>query len=243
MCLITSQRTVRTPFATSAGLLHVCSHISFRHVITCWRCLFVKGALVLSSGGPVYGVAKFVEPLWCADEADIANGATSDDSFTTDDEESAAVSGKQMWTMSFEWQDESVADTTDTSTSFEESTDFGRPSLPSNRKSLTPSTTDSASEAAEPSPIDPDRDWVQPWSDNPAGTAACRGDQKQSYPSSTEQIPKPKVEPMSDEHKTAILGKSLARVCSCDLEPLCLFAIWYMLRGGHQCLAWIVLCL
>ena len=196
-----------------------------------------QGAQVLSSGGPVYGVAKCVELLLCVDEADIANGATSDDSFTTDDEESAAVSGKQMWTMSFEWQDESVADATDTSTSFEESTDFGRPSVPSNHKSLTPSTTNSTSEAAEPSPIDPDRDWVQPWSDNPAGTAACRGDQKESYQSLIEEIPKPKVEPMSDEHKTAILGKSVAKVRCCNLEPLCLFAIWYMLKSGHQCLA------
>lgn len=157
-----------------------------------------------------------MEPFLCADEADMANGATSDDSFTTDDEESAAVSGKQMWTMSFEWQDESVADATDTSTSFEESTDFGRPSVPSNHKSLTPSTTDSTSEAAEPSPIDPDRDWVQPWSDNPAGTAPSHRDQKEAY-SSTEEVPKPKVEPMSDEHKTAILGKSLATSSSVSL--------------------------
>lgn len=160
----------------------------------------------------MYGIAKCVEPFLCAGEADIANGATSDDSFTTDDEESAAVCGKQMWTMSFEWQDENVSDNTDTSTSFEESTDFGRPSVPSNHRSLTPSTTDTTSEAAEPSPIDPDRDWVQPWSDNPAGTASSRWDQKESCQSSTEENPKPKVEPMSDEHKTAILGKSLARV-------------------------------
>lgn len=146
----------------------------------------------------------------CADEADVPHGAISDDSFTTDDEDTAAVSGKQMWAMSFEWQDESVPDATDTCTSFEESADFGR--LPGfSHQTSTSSTTDSKSESAEPSPRDPDCDWIQPWSASPASTApAFSKEQSQSYHASTENQPQPqpKVEPMSDEHKTAILGKT-----------------------------------
>lgn len=148
----------------------------------------------------------------CAGETDVPSGATSDDSFTTDDEDTAAVSGKQMWTMSFDWQDESVADATDTSTSFEESADFGR-SPGFSHPTLTSSTTDSKTEAAEPSPTDPDCDWIQPWSASPVSTAHTGSkEQSQPYHSSKENQPNPKVEPMSDEHKTAILGESQSLV-------------------------------
>lgn len=162
------------------------------------------------------------EAFLCADEADVPNEATSDDSFTTDDEDTAAVSGKQMWTMSFEWQDESVADATEASTSFEESANFGQ--LPgSSHPILTSSSTDSKLEAAEPSPTDPDRDWIQPWSASPASTAPGGSkEQSQSYHSSKENQPNPKVEPMSDEHKTAILGKRNLSVSAAWYLPACL---------------------
>ena len=178
--------------------------------------LLIKGFLLAGDGR--YCKTKGLETCLRTDDADVPNGGISDDSFTTDDEDTAAVSGKQMWTMSFEWQDESAADATDTLTSFEESTDFGR-SPHSGHETLTSSTTDSKSEAAEPSPTDSDRDWVQPWSASPVSTAPTVGqDHNQSYHASKENQPELKVEPMSDEHKTAILGKRQAVVS----------AAWYL---------------
>ena len=119
--------------------------------------------------------------------------------------------------MSFEWQDESVPDAADFCTSFEESADFGQSPVFSHQ-TLTSSTIDNRSEAAEPSPIDPDHDWIQPWSASPASTASpISKEQSRSCHSSKENQPKPKVEPMSDEHRTAILGKrqSFVSVVGC----------------------------
>lgn len=145
-----------------------------------------------------------------ADETDIVDGEISDESFTTDDEETAAVSGNQMWTMSFEWQD-GHTDASTSLTDFEQSTDFGQPLLLSRQQPSTPVTPDSDAEPAQPSPADSEHDWVQPWSGSHSGAAATLGkDQLHSNPSqqSAESQPKPKSEPMSDEHRTAILGEA-----------------------------------
>ena len=198
MCLIRIQSTVSI-FWPSAGLLYSCKAITF----------------VVSKPPRVEAFGQTALSHWWwqilqnylvngADEADVPTAATSDDSFTTDDEDTAAVSGKQVWTMSFEWQDETVADASGTCTSFEESADFGWPLGCSHPTS----TNGNDCEAAEPSPTDPDCDWIQPWSASPAGTASTVSkDQSQSYHTSKENQPKPTQEPMSDEHKTAILGK------------------------------------
>ena len=149
-----------------------------------------------------------------ADEAGAANGEVSDDSFTTDDEETAAIGGNQMWTMSFEWQDGN----TDASASlkdFEQSTDFGQPSLLSPHQPSSLITTDSDAEPAQPSPADSEHDWVQPWSGSHSCAGATLGkDPFYSIPSqqSAESQLKPKSEPMSDEHKTAILGETIWQV-------------------------------
>ena len=127
--------------------------------------------------------------------------------------------------MSFEWQDGNVPDTADTFTSFEDSTDFGQLSLHSSHQTATSNTSDSNAEAAEPSPADPDHDWVQPWSGSPADVAPIvNQDQSKSYQhSAKENQPKPKIEPMSDEHKTAILGKSPP--CLCPATRLLVFDV------------------
>ncbi|KAL3134819.1 hypothetical protein ABBQ32_007793 [Trebouxia sp. C0010 RCD-2024] len=142
------------------------------------------------------------------EEADAASIATSDDSFTTDDdEENAGAGGKQTWTMSFDWQDENDDTAADTFTSFEESTDFGQPSLHFTRVTSSPSARDSNCEAAEPSPADPDHDWVQPWSSSSSNIAPILEQGQSNVRQHTkESQPKPKAEPMTDEHKTAILG-------------------------------------
>ncbi|KAA6417075.1 MAG: hypothetical protein FRX49_12949 [Trebouxia sp. A1-2] len=53
----------------------------------------------------------------------------SEDSWTTDDEASAAVRGNQMWSMSFEWQDGHAEDTSEAIAQFEETTDFSEHSV------------------------------------------------------------------------------------------------------------------
>lgn len=155
-------------------------------------------------------------------EEPLQNGAaasvSSDDSWTTDDEESAAVNGNQMWTMSFEWQDGNTQEAAQRFEDFGETTDFA--------EQLSESASHQDGEAAaEPSPADPR--WLQPWDQEQKGSAAdsTSGHAKTvSQPSSVQQTnsqrfdakennPKPlnakqrvKSEPMSEEHKTAILG-------------------------------------
>ncbi|KAL3146938.1 hypothetical protein ABBQ38_014909 [Trebouxia sp. C0009 RCD-2024] len=109
--------------------------------------------------------------------------------------------------MSFDWQDENDDTCPDTFTSFEESTDFGQPSLHFKHLTSPPSTRDSNCEAAEPSPADPDHEWVQPWSSSSSSIAQVFDqDQSNVCQHTKESQPKPKAEPMTDEHKTAILG-------------------------------------
>ena len=158
-----------------------------------------------------------------AAEADRAHSATSDDSFTTDDEESAAISGNQTWTMSFEWQDGTADNTSDSFTNFEDSTDFGQPPLQLTDHQTNITRTDSSLEAAEEAPADPAYDWILPWSADPAGAAAPSNQawpkSKTSQPSAEHHSP-PRSEPMSDEHKTAILGGTACHAHCDDLVSI-----------------------
>ena len=119
--------------------------------------------------------------------------------------------------MSFEWQDGNTQEATQSFEDFGESTDFADLS----ESALQQNSDD----AAEPSPADPQ--WLQPWDQEQNGSAAdgASGHAKaMSQPSSAKQTnpqhfdakestPQPlnakqrvKSEPMSEEHKTAILG-------------------------------------
>ncbi|KAL0043601.1 hypothetical protein WJX79_009561 [Trebouxia sp. C0005] len=133
----------------------------------------------------------------------------SEDSWTTDDEASAAVRGNQMWSMSFEWQDGHAEDTSEAIAQFEETTDFSEHSVDPASEQSSSSESSSAclnGDAAKPSSADVD--WVQPWnqSDTAMTAPSCHTHNTSSsaHPSSTKQ--KPKCQPMSEENKTAILG-------------------------------------
>lgn len=164
--------------------------------------------------------------LLCAGDADVASIATSDESFTTDDgEDSTTVGGKQTWTMSFEWQDGSADNAPDPSATFEESTDFDQPSSHCTHQT-TMGTSGSSCEASDPSPVNSDHDWLQPWSGSSVGIPRTYGqDHSKTHQHRKESQPKPKAEPMSDEHKTAILG---------NFSTLFLYACLFVL-GAYLC--------
>ena len=147
---------------------------------------------------------------WCfSDAAGSGQSICSEDSWTTDDEASAGVNGNQMWSMSFEWQDGHAEDPSEALAQFEKTTDFSE--RPFDSTSEQSSSTDSRSaccnDDAEPSPAD--ADWVQPWNqtDTAMTASSChiQNENASAHASSTKQ--KPKSQPMSEEHKTAILGE------------------------------------
>ena len=148
--------------------------------------------------------------IWCFSDA-VGSGQSvcSEDSWTTDDEASAAVNGNQMWSMSFEWQDGHAEDTSEAIAQFEETTDFSEHSFDptSEQSSSAESSAACLSGDAEPSPADVD--WVQPWNQTDTAMMASpchtQNDNASAHSSSTKQ--KPKSQPMSEEHKTAILGE------------------------------------
>lgn len=148
------------------------------------------------------------EELSRSDAAGSGQSICSEDSWTTDDEASAGVNGNQMWSMSFEWQDGHAEDPSEALAQFEKTTDFSE--RPFDSTSEQSSSTDSRSaccnDDAEPSPAD--ADWVQPWNqtDTAMTASSChiQNENASAHASSTKQ--KPKSQPMSEEHKTAILG-------------------------------------
>ncbi|DBA73375.1 hypothetical protein WJX77_011039 [Trebouxia sp. C0004] len=160
------------------------------------------------------------EPLDASDDADqedlsrldaagSGQSVCSEDSWTTDDEASATVNGNQMWSMSFEWQDGHAEDTSEAIAQFEETTDFSGHSVDPTSEQSSSAVSSSArfnGDAAEPSPADVE--WVQPWNqtDTAMMASSCHShnDSASARPSSTKQKSKP--QPMSEEHKTAILG-------------------------------------
>jgi len=175
----------------------------------------------------------------------------SEDSWTTDDDASAAVNGNQMWSMSFEWQDGHAEDTSEAIAQFDETTDFCEHSVDPTSEQSSSAESSSAclnGDAAEPSPADVD--WVQPWNqtDTAMMASSCHihNDSASAHPSSAKQ--KPKSQPMSEEHKTAILGEdssshasmlmthacaAICSICSCDhaiAVPRCT-----KLRGQYTC--------
>ena len=148
---------------------------------------------------------------WCFSDAAGSGGSVcSEDSWTTDDEASAAVNGNQMWSMSFEWQDGQAEDTSEAIAQFEETTDFSEHSLdPASEQSSSAESSSAClnGDAAEPSPAD--ADWVQPWNqtDTAMTASSCHthNDSASAHTSSTKQ----KSKSMSEEHKTAILGEEI----------------------------------
>lgn len=148
----------------------------------------------------------------------------SEDSWTTDDEASAAVRGNQMWSMSFEWQDGHAEDTSEAIAQFEETTDFSEHSVDPASEQSSSSESSSAclnGDAAKPSSADVD--WVQPWnqSDTAMTAPSCHTHNTSSsaHPSSTKQ--KPKCQPMSEENKTAILGEDISSHASMLMTHAC----------------------
>ena len=124
---------------------------------------------------------------------------SSEQSWTSDDEESSAVQGSQTWSMAFEWQDGEAEDTPEALAKFEESTDFSQqPAV---------STAEKTSDEADPA----DPDWVQPWVQSDADNLTYLTHDELPSATSAAQMPltKPTAppQPMSEEHKTAILGR------------------------------------
>ena len=162
---------------------------------------------------------------WCfSGAAGSGHSVCSEDSWTTDDEASAAVSGNQMWSMSFEWQDGQAEDAAEATAQFEETTDFSEHSLdPASEQSSSAESSSAClnGDAAEPSPAD--ADWVQPWNQTDIAMTASSGhthdDSASAHPSSTKQ--KPKSQPMSEEHKTAILGEDISSHASMLMTHAC----------------------
>lgn len=125
---------------------------------------------------------------------------SSEQSWTTDEEgEVAAVNGNQMWTMSFEWQDGNAEDTSQVFTEFEDTTSF-------TQEPVNAVSEQTSADAAQPSPADPD--WIQPW--DQAKPSLDQADCKNAHSQQANAKQKPKAQPMSEEHKTAILGKYFA---------------------------------
>lgn len=162
--------------------------------------------------------------------AGLDHSETSEQSWTTDDEGEAAVNGNQMWSMSFEWQDGNADDTSEAVARFEDTTDFAKEST-----ELTSSPTNAAEsvsshtshEAAELSPADPD--WVQPWEQTDAdiqlSPVQAKANGAPSQQSSAKQKAKP--QPMSEEHKTAILGRGFSLTLA---MPVCAKCVVSTLR-------------
>ena len=151
--------------------------------------------------------------------------------------------------MSFEWQDGHAEDTLEATAQFEETTDFSEHAFDPTSEQSSGAASSSAclnGDAAEPSPAD--IDWVQPWNqtDTAVTESSCHthNDSASAHPSSAKQ--KPKSQPMSEEHKTAILGEDIsshtsmlmtcAAICSissCDIViavPSCT-----KLHGQYTC--------
>lgn len=161
----------------------------------------------------------------CLLHAGLDHGEFSEESWTTDDEGEAAVNGNQMWSMSFEWQDGNAEDTSQAVARFEDTTDFAEEST-----ELTSSPTNAAesvsshtsNEAAEPSPADPD--WVQPWEQTDAAMSSSPIQAKvngtPSQQSSAKQ--KAKSQPMSEEHKTAVLGRGFSHALAMPVCAKCI---------------------
>lgn len=162
--------------------------------------------------------------LVLSDAAGSGHSVCSEDSWTTVDEASAAVSGNQMWSMSFEWQDGQAEDTSEAIAQFEETTDFYEHSAdPASEQSSSAELSSAClnDDAAEASPAD--AAWVQSWNqtDTAMTASSCHthNDSASAHLSSTKQ--KPKSQPMSEEHKTAILGEDISSHASMLMTHAC----------------------
>ena len=131
-----------------------------------------------------------------------ARSCSSDESWTTDDEDTAAASGNQLWTVSFQWQDGNADGAPQTFDDFEDSADFAqKPSEGTHQQD--------SDDAAQPSPADPG--WLQPWGGGSTQVAASlTNGQSQAGHRQEDTQQKTKTEPMSEEHKRAILGVQIA---------------------------------
>ncbi len=129
-----------------------------------------------------------------------------------------------MWSMSFEWQEGQAEDTSEAIAQFEETTDFSEHSVdPASEQSSSAESSSAclSGDAAEPSPADVD--WVQPWNqtDTAMKASSCHthNDSASAHPNITKQ--KPKSQPMSEEHKTAILGEDISSHASMLMTHAC----------------------
>lgn len=159
------------------------------------------------------------------------------------------MNGNQMWTMSFEWQDGNAEDTNEAVAQFEDVTDFAAEESAESTTEQTKgqdsagTTSPAEGEAAQPSPADPD--WVKPWDSGAAAMPSTQAEAGSKILQQANAKQNAKAEPMSEEHKTAILGGCLyiqglchLLTCSCRmiLRVSCACRQLVLVEVALQCL-------
>lgn len=133
--------------------------------------------------------------VWFAGESD-----TSTSSWGSDAEEDTAGSHNSLWTLEFQAAEDGPFDFADDAATFQSSTDFSH-------DSSVESPSAGQSGAGEP-------DWVQPWSSvaapgKRASGVRANGIQSAKVDNAVQESQKSAFQskPMSEEHKTAIIGE------------------------------------
>ena len=128
---------------------------------------------------------------------------TSSSSWGSDAEDLSALGPNSVWTLTFQGPDDGIADFADDSTDFQSSTDY-------DQTHAAAATSADQSGASEPA-------WLKPWSPTAPSLARNVAQTRANHDQASTPLPSERpheatsgstfrLQPMSDEHKTAILG-------------------------------------